>query len=147
MFPQSSSILSSTDGGSSEKLTCKTTKHSALLISGVPQVVCRSALLGGFSAAPQGFGAGVTGTSNSSSQHFGGLRGILHLSSTQSWAEQFGFDAVPAIFWKWVTGTWRIGTVCSTTGILCWTTVRFMRSSPEPLEWEHWLQDPRLPEN
>ena len=21
------------------------------------------------------------------------------------------------------------------------------RSSPEPLEWEHWLQDPRLPEN
>ena len=54
---------------------------------------------------------------------------------------------MPTIFWQWVTGTWRIGTVCSTTGILWWTSAHFMRSSPEPLEWEHWLQDPRLPQN
>ena len=25
--------------------------------------------------------------------------------------------------------------------------IRIRRSSPEPLEWEHWLQDPRQPEN
>ena len=28
-----------------------------------------------------------------------------------------------------------------------WTSASRTRSSPEPLEWEHWLQDPRLPEN
>lgn len=39
--------------------------------------------------------------------------------------EQFCFDAVPEIFWQWVTGTWRKGTVCSTAGIFWWTTVCF----------------------
>ena len=28
-----------------------------------------------------------------------------------------------------------------------WTSTAWQRSSPEPLEWEHWLQDPRPPEN
>ena len=28
-----------------------------------------------------------------------------------------------------------------------YSLVRGYRSSPEPLEWEHWLQDPRLPKN
>ena len=27
------------------------------------------------------------------------------------------------------------------------TIQEMSRSNPEPLEWEHWLQDPRLPEN
>lgn len=42
--------------------------------------------------------------------------------------EQFGFDAVPEIFWQWATGTWRKETVCSTAGIFWWTTVCFMVS-------------------
>lgn len=61
--------------------------HPVLPVSGSCRLACRRVLLGGFPAPPQGFGAGVTGTSNSSSQRFADLGGT-HLSSSQSWSGQ-----------------------------------------------------------